>query len=517
MSNQKFRITWLHSGAIKNENHGNFLQRVWKPCSLWQNDPLIDVTALSVHAPEAFEHSLNCDLLVVIQCNIHWLWYVIQHRKQANLATLYEINDDIASLGDWLPATHPLKSPLTRQHLLNLAHCCDAVLFSSPELARYYEALHPIRLVTAPWVDPLPVIPLEKEGFVIGWGGSTTHRDDLLWVAPALAKFLNAHPDVRFSIMGCNDTLSEFLNALPTAQVSHVPFGDETDYFSFLQSLHVGIAPLTDTRFNRCRSDGKFVQYAINGCASLLSDSPAFSAHHERAILFDSPEAMYDGLVQLYRHRSLLNQLADKAYHWVREHRSPTVVKHHLQTIFSMFLPQQPKTVRDERTPWPEAHRKTWWHIHSAMNEKHHEQSIALCHALLEKQPDLPQVRWLLIRNLLAANRKEQALAATDTHIDNSIWADEFLALAYAIAPPSDNGLKESLLEKVQHPLKRLQLQGLPKQDLEGHFRRTLEWLPYDYFSLFGLIAILQKHHPETEELTALRARAGLIVPEASQ
>lgn len=157
-----FQITWLHSGAIKDENYGNFLQRVWKPCSLWQDDPLINVTELSVHAPEALEFSLHCDLLVIIQCNIHWLWNVIQHRKQAGLATLYEINDDIASFGDWLPATHPLKSPLTRQPLLNLAHRCDAILFSSLELARYYEVLHPRQLVVDPWVE-LPHIATEKK------------------------------------------------------------------------------------------------------------------------------------------------------------------------------------------------------------------------------------------------------------------------------------------------------------------------------------------------------------------
>lgn len=513
MPNQKTSIVWLHSGVIKNENYGNFLQRVLKPCSLWQNDPLVKVTELSINAPEAFDLSLHCDLLVVIQCDIHWLWNVIQHRKKASRATLYEINDDIASLGDWLPSTHPLKSPLSRQHLLNLAHCCDAVLFSSQELAKYYQVLHPVRLVTDPWVEHSHTAPSKKEGFVIGWGGSTTHLDDLLWIAPALRKFLESHPDTRFSIMGCNNTLSEFLNVLPSAQVVHTPFGDETEYFNFLQSLHVGIAPLKDTRFNRCRSDGKFVQYSINGCASLLSNIVPFHAHHERAILFDSPETLHEALERLYQDRSALHRLADTAHQWAREHRSPLAIKNHLESIFSMFLPQIP---HGKQMPWPEKERNIWWAIHDAMSAQDYEQSILLCETLLDEHKDLPQVRWLLIQSLLAAGQRERAFDATQAPTQSAIWADEFTTLAHSIAPPSDTHRKDSLLGKLQHPLKKLQLKGLPAKDLERYFRLVLDWLPYDYFSLFGLIQILEKQHPETNELDALKAHARLLTPEKS-
>lgn len=468
---------------------------------------------LSIQAPEAFDYSLHCDLLIVVQCHSHWLWSLIQHRKRAKLATLFEVNDDLASLGDWLPSTHALKSPLGRQHLLNLAHCCDAVLFSSHELAKYYQALHPVRFVTNPWVEPPRAAPPKKEGFVIGWGGSTTHLDDLLWVAPALARFLSSHSDARFSLMGCNSTLGEFLNALPVAQVVQTPFGNEADYFSFLQSLHVGIAPLKDTRFNRCRSDGKFVQYAINGCASLLSNLPPFQAHHERAILFDSPETLYEALEQLYQDRSALNKLADTAHQWALEHRSLLAVKDHLESIFSMFLPQIP---HDKQIPWPEEDRKTWLAIHEAINMQDYEQSIRLCYTLLNTRIEPPQVRWLLIQSLLAAGQRELALDTAQAPTHSDIWADEFSELAYSIIPTSDSYRRASLLEKVKHPLKKLQLKGLPAQNLECYFRSVLDSLPYDYFCLFGLIQILEKHNPETNELHILKARAKILLPEKS-
>lgn len=259
------------------------------------------------------------------------------------------------------------------------------------------------------------------------------------------------------------------------------------------------------------------MQYAINGCASLLSDLPPFSAHHERAILFDSPESLYDGLEQLYHNRTALSRLADTAHQWVHKHRSPKAIKQHLRSVFSMFLPPQPQTAHGKLTRWAEEQRNTWWQIHEAINTNNHEQSIALCHTLLNEYGDLPQVRWLLIRSLLATGQKEQALDAAQQPTDHTLWADEFSALAYSIAPSSDTSLKARLLTKVQSPLKRLQLQGLPANDLERYFRLILEWLPYDYFALFGLIKILQKHRPGAEELNILRERARLITPENPQ
>lgn len=516
-THRKFQIIWLHSGAVRNENYGNFLQRVWKPCSLWQDDPLIDITPLSITDPEAFQFSLHCDLLVIIQCDTHWLGQVIQQRKQCALATLYEINDDIASLGNWLAATHPLKSPLSRQNLLNLANDCNAVLFSSDELSRCYQTLHTNRFTVDPWVEPLASPVAEKQGFVIGWGGTSSHINDLSWAAPALAEFLTMHADAHFAVMGSCDELATILTDLPAKQVTFYPFGDEEAYFRFIQSLHVGIAPLQDTRFNRCRSDGKFVQYAINGCASLLSDLPPFSPHRERAVLFDSPESMFDALEQLYQDRTALTCLADKAASWAQTHRSPQAVKHHLRSIFTTFLPAQPQADWHNLARWSEESREIWERARQLVKNNHHEEAIVLYAALLDQQTDLPEVRWLVMQSLLAMGRYEQALNTALSTTDDAIWQDEFAAAAYMIARRFYPHLTASILARIRHPLQILRLRGLPAHDMENHFRRTLNWLPYDYFALFGLVQILQKTQPDSKELHQLRLRAELIAPERLQ
>jgi hypothetical protein len=57
--------------------------------------------------------------------------------------------------------------------------------------------------------------------------------------------------------------------------------------------LHVGIAPLLDTPFNRSRSDVKFLEYAAHGVVPVLQRIIPYSdvvAHGKTGLLFDSGE-----------------------------------------------------------------------------------------------------------------------------------------------------------------------------------------------------------------------------------
>jgi len=37
------------------------------------------------------------------------------------------------------------------------------------------------------------------------------------------------------------------------------------EYFKFLQTITIGLAPLIDTPYNRCRSDVKAIEYSAHG------------------------------------------------------------------------------------------------------------------------------------------------------------------------------------------------------------------------------------------------------------
>ena len=54
-----------------------------------------------------------------------------------------------------------------------------------------------------------------------------------------------------------------FYDALETPRKVFVPFCEYTQYRSILRRCHVALLPLEDTPFNRCKSDLKFLECAI--------------------------------------------------------------------------------------------------------------------------------------------------------------------------------------------------------------------------------------------------------------
>ena len=520
-----YQIVWLHpevhqrAGNVANENYGNLLQRVLKPLSLWQFDTEIQMDAVSLDDIDAVDRVCAADLLIVVQCTASWLWQAIQQRRSAGLCSIFELNDDIAAAAPWLPAQHPLKSPLFRQQLLNLAAICDAVQFSSEQLAERYAALHPTTQVIHPWVSAPAEKPEKPAGFRIGWGGTTTHLDDLCWIAPAIAEFLLQHPDASFSVMGNHTALAPFLDLLPAAQLIIVPFCAEPAYFRFLQQLHVGIAPLQHSQFNQCRSDGKFVQYAINGCAAVLSEHPVFQHVADQALLFRDPAELHAQLTTLYQDRTQLERLATLGYQWAVKHRTPAVIKQSLTEWLRQFLPAAPQDRRHQESV-SAVMRQSWTQIMLLQHQGRHLDIVPLCKQILTQHPGYHAVRWQLAQRMRQTGEITAFLQLCQQAPEHAIWRQEFSLMGYNLARQHAVSLVTLFFQRL--PIARqLLLQPLPVHDLPGYFRQVLQLFPYQYFALFGLIQLLRQDSnpqpPLQAELRLLQARAQLLQPVVPQ
>ena len=81
-------------------------------------------------------------------------------------------------------------------------------------------------------------------------------------------------------------------------RVSFTSGGDLSSYLTFLSTLTIGVAPLRDTEFNRCRSDVKFLEYASQGVVSVLADLPPYHRCpfivKRSALGFDSASSLRD-------------------------------------------------------------------------------------------------------------------------------------------------------------------------------------------------------------------------------
>src|SRR5262249_9790648 len=114
-----------------------------------------------------------------------------------------------------------------------------------------------------------------------------------------------------------------FHDALQTPHKSFEPFCPYDRYQEVLRGCDVALLPLEPTRFNRMKSDLKFVECAAQGVAVLASPTVYEGSvkDGETGWLYHTPEEFERRLRQLLGDAPLRLRIADAAYAWVRDHR----------------------------------------------------------------------------------------------------------------------------------------------------------------------------------------------------
>ncbi|MCX7822838.1 MAG: glycosyltransferase [Syntrophobacterales bacterium] len=243
------------------------------------------------------EHRLKFDLLKVADIVILSLVAdvdlvpFVEERRKKGLITVYEWNDDVYNIPPWNPQYRFFSQPRVRRTMERLAKLSDAVQFSSTVLEKTYGWLNKRRVVFVNHLLPLSNQPLLHQGcdvVEIGYGGSAGHLYDVASIAKTLSLWLSSEKRARLNIMAAEPIVKLFSSA-PSDRVKSFPTGSIFEYYRFLRNLHIGLAPLADTPFNRSRSDVKFLEYAIHGVVPVLQKTKPYTdvvIHGKTGLLF---------------------------------------------------------------------------------------------------------------------------------------------------------------------------------------------------------------------------------------
>lgn len=199
----------------------------------------------------------NADVMVVNMVNdvdfIPW----IAKRRERGQVTIFEVND--IPRGD-------------QSRWCEYISHYDAVQFSTDELQRRFGKHAKTSVVFRNMIyAPATLDRKPHAKTVIGWGGSIGHKDDLATVAGPLTDFVNSRDDVELALMA-DSTLTILFSGVRTDRIRLVSPSSVGDWYKFLQTVDIGIAPLNDTDFNRCRSDVKYLEYVVNGVYPVVQD-----------------------------------------------------------------------------------------------------------------------------------------------------------------------------------------------------------------------------------------------------
>lgn len=236
---------------------------------------------------------------------------IIRRCELSRTRLVTHLDDDLFAVPEDLGAEKTARHSAP-ERLARLTIACrraDVIYASTAPLAERLSARFPERTVVPGALycsaDPPFKTYIADAPLVFGYMGTKGHAADLEDVAPAIAAALEAENDAVFEVFGTikpPSALERF-----GKRVSHrSAFGDYEAFLGAMRTLNwrVGLAPLKDSPFNRCKADTKFVEYAQAGIPSLCAAAPRVYARAIEAFAALGAEKMVDwtsGILALLR------------------------------------------------------------------------------------------------------------------------------------------------------------------------------------------------------------------------
>ncbi|MFH1148479.1 MAG: hypothetical protein V1736_12340 [Pseudomonadota bacterium] len=306
------------------EDAGDYYYRTLAPgAAMAEEDGVYVVNFTNIHRLKDMIME-TADVLVLKNICDPDLLPLMRQRKEEGKLTVYELADDIRAVPPWNPVHFVYKDPQIISLFLRLASYSDGMQFSVDELQRLYGYLNPNWAV---FPNQISVIPPKGEfesrpGLVVGWGGSHGHLEDMAEIAGPLIDWILSTDDVRLYLM-CSEPVWDLFYRLPQDRKKRFRTGSVDDYYSFLQELDVGLAPLRNTAFNRSRSDIKFLEYAIHGVTPVLQDLEPyrFVRNGDTGFLFKDPPGMMRILETLKDDIEVRKRVSQSAWEYVLKAR----------------------------------------------------------------------------------------------------------------------------------------------------------------------------------------------------
>lgn len=250
--------------------------------------------------------------------------------RQAGIPVVFHIDDDLLavpmSLGD--AKYQAYNSPERLSGLRANIDDSNLLYVSTSELGRRFRE-HQVRppifsgdvyCSVAP--DDIGALIPPATGPVIGYMGTAGHSADLAMVMPAVCAVMEQIPTLQFEVFGTISMPPELRRF--GSRVRHLPHvANYTDFTPRLRSLGwwIGLAPLEDNTFNRCKADTKWVEYSLAGMAVVASDLPVYhrACADGSGIMAATHEDWRDALLSLLCQPKLRAGMVEKAQAKLRE------------------------------------------------------------------------------------------------------------------------------------------------------------------------------------------------------
>ena len=247
-------------------------------------------------------------------------------------AAAYEVDDNLFEVE---PTNHQaygfFSSPDVKKNMADAMWASDALIVSCRPLAEELVKFNRHIFILPNYLPGRHLRPPKRHDRdpIIGWGGGSSHYHDFQEASGALSRVIAQNPNILLRLYGMD--YSHLVQAENTELFDW--FSSKDDYLVNLD-LDIGICPLRDSAFNRCKTAVKALEYSFKGIPTIASNVTPykeFVVHGETGYLANDEDEWEFYLNELLHKPELRYELGSNAYEFAKNHRAEDHVEERLE------------------------------------------------------------------------------------------------------------------------------------------------------------------------------------------
>lgn len=218
---------------------------------------------------------------------------IAKKAKQHGIKLIYETDDDFLDMNSSNPSFNYIQGNLA--NIKKLVSAADGIVVSTSELKRRFDNLNlssNVTIIRNYYLDN--VLPLKEFSYngnqyvKIGYFGTMTHNNDLELIHNVILRlkdiFSKKGIQVDLEVIGAS--IDENVDWFDVKKMPYYPMSMATfmKWIAARANWDIGIIPLVNTEFNKCKSELKYIEFTALGVPIVASDVDAYKDTIEEGV-----------------------------------------------------------------------------------------------------------------------------------------------------------------------------------------------------------------------------------------
>lgn len=217
------------------------------------------------------EICMDSDVIVLVrEASIFALQLALKLKRKGKYL-LYILDDDLLNINEGLLSTQYYQNTQVKKRIMRMIKNCNVFLSPSIRiLNKYQDICNKTSFIEEPCLIKINNKRSINEKIKIGFAGSIDRSSDINKILNnTILRIYEKYSDnIEIEFMGAKPDIVDKIN------LKYYPYLD--DYEEYQKKLHelnwdIGLAPLPDTEFHKCKHYNKFIEYASVGIVGIYS------------------------------------------------------------------------------------------------------------------------------------------------------------------------------------------------------------------------------------------------------